>query len=174
MEMNALNSLAEVGVGLNLAFGLIQNVRRVLMGLLVAQVTKKVSSIKAILSEAVILNGHNPAKTAVKIDDIEQRFCNWSKNAEWFFVALAFLVAISLICFLFEAAISPDKEISSVWAIVTLVILLAPIMLSALWQGGLFGYTLFRLSQRENEYRNALDLLSGSITPTSPDDPPKI
>lgn len=171
MEWSSLNSLAEVGVGVNLAFGLVTTIREHFSHLFERMITNKKDSIKTILNEVKNRSngGLSPSSFAIKLDDIAQRYRTTSVWTERILVFLAFFIAFALTYFLFEAALEPQKEIAWWWAIVAILLVWAPLLLSSLVHA--IAYLLARRSmgKREQTYREMVDLLDTPIIPTPVD-----
>lgn len=169
MEMGSMTSLAEVGVGLNLAFGLIKGVRERLSGLLRPRLERAKDSVVAALTECMKLDVDR-SRIGVQVSDIEQAFQDRSNFVERVGVVLAFSVAVGLVYFLYEAALEPVRAVSDRWAAFMFVLVWLAIGTSFLGQVVVFLLAVWKMRLwRKTLVDGAQALNKVLITPTPVD-----
>lgn len=165
-----MNSLAEVGVGVNLAFGLIRGLRESLLVVFNNKLQTQVSKIQANLNECVGSNGDSSA-IAVRVDDIKQSYSVWGQRLTGIMVVVALLSTLCLVWFLCESAKDSQRVVSTQWAYVALAFTVGPIVLAAIIQSALYLIARIRLWRRLDRYDNFLAVAKGSeiiINPKTP------
>jgi hypothetical protein len=167
MELSALNSLAETGVGLNLAFSLVKSIRTRFVDRFGMALEIGVKAILADLSDTRYAKNGPLSPGVVKTDDIVQAFQRRTQKLEVFFVSVAFLVAAGLVYFLLRSSIDPaiDPGIGWAWAMFCLV--WAPIVMTMVGQWVLYRYAAHCLKKRRKEYKISVELMV-DIAPPQP------
>lgn len=167
MEMGDLNSLAEVGVALNLAFGLIKGVRGRFSSLFSASINVKTDAIRTKIAESPIGNGINPSGIAVRVEDISQNFEKRTSLLENCMVVFSFLIAVSLTYFLLRSAITPRLLLPLYAGWVLFCLVWFSIVSTLIIQWVLYQYANYCLTKREKEYDTSLELIS-PVIPSPP------
>lgn len=169
MDMGALSSLAEVGVGLNLALSLIKGIRERFIDLFKINIEKKRDSIKAGLNEAALRDENDGlSEIIVKLDDISDDCDRHTQIAYKSFIFMSLFSALSLIYFLYESAKAPQQAIPDYWAELTLAFAILPISLALITNYCIYFAAKIRLNRRDNIYKELPDLLKKKISPTVP------
>jgi len=169
MEFGALNSLAEVGVGLNLAFTLIQPVRKTLQGQLSRVLDEQKSRIGALITDLCAKNGDSIQPKEVEgIDDFKSNVEKFFFHIEVIAVALSVLASFSLIYFLYESSLNPTLEIDDCWAELTLAVVIFPIVFNFVLQLIVWLVAKIYLSMKESKYKTSIEVVDGLIEPTKP------
>lgn len=165
MQMSSVNSLAEVGIGINLAYGAFKGMREGLYNSYVEALKTKVDTIQARLNE--IVNGNGRSGFAVKTEDISNNYSDAGRNLTNKMVIFALASAIILTCFLAQSAITPCKEIPD-WTIYFFLFFSGgPLCISAVAQYVLYNKACRYLDKRLLPYINFVDV-SDEIDPKPP------
>jgi hypothetical protein len=173
MEMGALNSLSEVGVGLNLAFGLIGGVRERLISLLKSKFEKKLDVIKTTIQDSPAYSEGTSRHVIVTAADLQERFSRVSDSAVEFFVVVAFVVSMGLIIFLSMSAQHPTAPISDRWAWIVLALVILPLVGSSVFQGVCYAVASRSLRKIERNVSGVAGLVSNaSVCPAPPEGGP--
>jgi hypothetical protein len=175
MEMSALNSLAEVGVGVNLAFSVIKSVREILTVRLIFSLDSKMVYLKATLSDLCKKNGasiqpkdDSSSQMVQEIMDVKQLTETIFSKSEKIFLILSLVSSFSLIYFLFESALNPTKQIESYWAVITLGVVVLPTILNYTIQYAAYTYASWAINRKSSALMKAISIIRQSIEPTAP------
>lgn len=169
MQMGDLTSLAEVGVGINLAFSLIHGVRKRLADLLAQWLEVQKDQLYTILHEYMEKNGKPDSEIVIKLDDVYDDFVNRCKFIELLFVTLAFVAALSLVYFLYETAKTPSASIKDHWGLFTYAVVMAPLLGNYLFQTLVFVFASAKLMVRRISCHISTKILSAVIKPKEPE-----
>lgn len=150
ISLNSMNSLAEVGVGINLAYGLLKGLRDGLSNLFEANLKIKVQTLKADLND--VQDGDTASNAAIKAEDIRQMYSNFAGKLTTVFVLLAVLSAISLVFFLVESSLTPDKVVDSVWVFVAVLCAIGSMVFASLFHLMLYGGVRIALWWKLKDY----------------------
>jgi len=161
MQWSALTSIAEVGIGLNLAFGAVTQFREHLRGLVDRRSEAVVTLIEAELHTALAAIGAEGDLSAsegmLEVTGLQRRFVNTTLSVTWF-IAVAAVAAIALFVLLVVVA-WPGSERCSIWILVLAVVGAAgPVGGWAAWLG--IKYVWFTRSVRSIERRHKAMLAS--------------
>lgn len=170
MQFGALNSLAEVGVGLNLAFTLIQPVRKILQSHLSRVLDEQKSRVNALITDlcAKKQNSIQPRKDVEGIDSFKSAVEKVFTYIEMTAVTFSVLASFSLIYFLYESSLNPSLEIDTYWAELTLAVVLFPIVFNFAFQFLAWLVAKIYLSLKESRYKTSIEMVDGLIEPTKP------
>lgn len=166
MLMSSVNSLVEVGIGINLAFGAFKGMRDSLYNVFVELLKTEVDTIQARLNETP--NGENCiSAVAIKAEDISNNYSDSGRNYTNKIVILALISATLLTGFLALSAIMPNQEISNwlIWPCLLFVV--GPFSIAAFAQFVLYRIARRALSHRLLPYKNYVDV-SEEISPRPP------
>lgn len=157
MQMSSVNSLVEVGIGVNLAFGAFKSMRDGLYDVFNKSVESKTIVMYAQLNEDGISTAIR-SKIAVKSDDIRKNYSDKGSSITRIMVVVALVSALILTSFLIMSAILPNEDIpvGSVYPVVSFV--LGPLCISAFAQFALFANATLRLSKTIKAYSDLLCL----------------
>ena len=165
MQMSSMNSLVEVGVGINLAFGAFKGMRDGLYNYFVNSLETNDFITQAQVNEGV--NGGIRAGIA----DINQNIrIIYSEQSEFYnkiMVVIALLCASLLLVFLVISSIYPNSLISDKMVYPCLAVVVGPLLIAAITQ--LFLYTSAERTKTQKllPYKHYL-LVSELINPTPP------
>lgn len=167
MEMNCINSLAEVGVGINMAFSLIKGLRENFFSLLENRLRTKVDKIQATLSEVATKNGA-ASSVAVRTDDIKQNYSDRGRKLTNLMIPIALLSAASLVYFLFESALDSKKDVSGLFAYIATSVAVGPLIVASLGQLVLFVIASVQLNKRLSTYEIYAKVALESVSEINP------
>jgi hypothetical protein len=168
MQFGALGSLAEVGVGINLAFGIVQQFRQRLRDQLFEKVEDARLRMEVALAEAN-LNGD----VGEKLEEIGASFGAWTTVWERWFMRSAICAGFVLIAFLAYMARHNGDRCDPMYTWFVLSFAVGPVLVwwCALWarhQSAL--RDLDELEKRHTEEINTYKKLAArSIIPTNPE-----
>lgn len=170
MEISAINSLAEVGVGVNLAFSLIKGIRDHFGGLFKKRLDRVVETAQITLAEIPFSN-FSPSQIAVDVSDIEQKFDKREDATTRLLAALAVAAAIVDIWILYRSAMDQHMEVSSWNAGLAVALAVGPILLSLLINLAIYKWTIFWLDRELDKYDTFAKVamqMKVKITPAEP------
>lgn len=163
-----MNSLAEVGIGINLAFGAFQGMRAGLYAAWNKRIEVKSDTVQAQLNE---VTRANVSFLAVLTEDIKRDYADLSQWSTKLMVFCAFVCAICLFALLAWSALDPNHVIADekVWMCAFLAA--GPLALAALFQFALFSFASFRFDRALKKIENFLEV-EGAIKAEVRPDPP--
>lgn len=168
MHLGALSSLAEVGIGVNLAFSAVGHFRRWLEELVQKGVTAATAKVGTALAE---LDGK--PRSIERIEQMAPRFCTRAAAIQKTFILFAVLSAIALTGFLAYAAVHGNDPCTDWMLAPTMLLVAGPIGLWVLVLGGDYLVVRFRLwwiaFDERRSIRKVRELLGSSVRPTEPD-----
>lgn len=170
MEMSHLNSLAEVGVGVNMAFSLLAGVRDGFRNLFLRKVASKIGNVTILLSEAGASEG---LRRVVEKTEVASRYHDAVSTAiNKITQAIAVLMVFAFVYFLNEAANNPAKIIAPYWGPTVSVLVFLPIIISASLHLAAYavvrGWLRFVLRRYENYARVKEEICNAEVQPTPP------
>jgi len=129
MLQHNLNYLSEVGVGVNLAFGMFSGMRDTLSNYLNVLINKKFNKIQACLFE---VSNAVKSDVAAKVESIKTQHEKTGKIINNIMVGLAIICIIVFFYILVDTALNPDREINDIRALLSLGLVIGPFMLCAI------------------------------------------
>ena len=173
MHLGALCALVEVGIALNMAFGVVQTFRNWLRDHVSGSVKRASMRIRLDLADidaGPVSNGTIPIERVQKIEDA---FVHRTARCQPYFVALAILTALGQILILAYIAPRVDEPCDVTWVPWVTLLAVGPI---GLWWGLVGAYyarTTGQLLWIEYEYRHGIEMVrqltAGAVQPTEPD-----
>lgn len=164
--MSSMNSLAEVGVGINLAFSLISGIRDSFFKVFDKHLDTRVSTIQTILND-MAKTKDGVSSIAVKVEDIKQRYSKTGQIVTNIMVIASLLAALSLIWFLCESAICSSRDVSPKYAYLALCFAIGPIIFAGIFQVAMYYTARFFLELRLKKYNNYIEVAT-DIYPQKP------
>jgi hypothetical protein len=167
MQLVALSSLAEVGIGLNLAFGTIRHVRKWLGVVLTSDIEQCVTRLAGILS--AYPQYKKPVILAKAFDAWFRRWAPWVERAS---MVLALASAVGLLYLLVLIARDGGVRCSPMAACYVATMVTGPILFAWVTIGGMYLFARGVLEVTVRRYESLIGKikeLEQSINPTDPD-----
>jgi len=168
MQLNAVNSLAEVGIGINLAFGAFQGMRAGLYAAWNQRIEVKSDTVQAKLNE---VTKENVSYLAVLTEDIKRGYADLSQWSTKLMVFLAFVCASGLFVSLVRSALQPNLEVAPKEVYVCALLAVGPLALAAFCQFSLFSIASFRFDRALRKVENYLEVegaIKAEVRPNTP------
>lgn len=165
MQLSSMNSLVEVGIGINLAFGAFKGMRDGLYNYFVDSLETNDFITQAQVNEGV--NGGIRAGIAAITQDIRVIYSEQSEFYNKIMVVIALLCASLLLVFLAISSIYPNYIISDGMVYPCLAAVVGPLLVAAITQLILYTSAERTKTQRLLPYKHYL-LVSEMINPTLP------
>ena len=169
MELHNLNYLSEVGVGVNLAFGMFSGMRDNLFKLFDNLMGKERDKVQARLNETG--NGNGKSGVAVRLDDISTAYQKYGKYITNSMVVFAISCIPILFYVLVKSALNPDKKIDDIYAYVCLFFVAGPFALCAIFHmiSSIIAYVMLKIRlYRYKAYAVVVTEINSDIEPTKP------
>ena len=160
--------MAEVGIGINLAFGVVRQFRDWSRGVLLAATTATCASMEAALAEFRAKGQSNSVRDAVEYD---KWFASISSAINLVALVLAMVSSFGLFWFIYYVADHADGDCGYSCKRAVCVAALGPVMLSSLAIFGFYGYVRLKLRKISKRHGELVGLLKSIDLPIQPTDP---
>jgi hypothetical protein len=168
MHLGALVALAEVGIGINLAFGVVRQFRDWSRGVMLTATTATCASMEAALAEFRAKGQSNSVRDAVEYD---KWFASISSAINLVALVLAIASSFGLFWFIYYVADHAEGDCGYFCKRAVCAAAIGPVLLSSLVIFGLYGYVRWQLRKIRKRHGELVGLLKSIDLPIQPTDP---
>ncbi len=168
MHLGALVALAEVGIGINLAFGVVRQFRDWSRNGLLDTTKAACASMEAAIAE---LRAKGQSHSVLKAVEYDKWFEAMSTLINQLASAAAMACSLALFLFIYYVADHPDADCGYLCKRTICFMAIGPVLLSWLCIASLHGYVRFQLHRISKQHGHLIQFVKSLDLPISPTDP---